>query len=289
MTQQNRAKTRRRRFTRRRLLKYTGCAALAGTVGSLLDAFAVEPRWIEVTNPEVNLAKLPEAWDGLRMAHLTDLHVGRLIGVDYVRRVVKKTNAEHPDVVVLTGDYVSCGSAINDELAAVLAELRAPGGLFGVLGNHDHWTDASRMQEVLEAAGVTMLTNTHRILDRDGSKLCLAGVGDLWCDRQFLGEALAGVDVNIPRILLCHNPDYSDRMPATPRVDLMLSGHTHGGQVNLPLFGRPRLPIGNPAYSAGLASGPRCPVYTSVGLGMVGVPVRFRCRPEVAIVTLRRE
>jgi len=269
-------------------LKYTGCTALAAAAGSVLEAFAVEPRWIEVTNPMVRLANLPEEWLGLRIAHLTDLHVGRLISLDYVRRVVEKTNAERPDVVVLTGDYVSRRSAINDGLTAALAGLEAPGGLFAVLGNHDHWTDASRMRGVLEAAGITMLTNTHRILDRNGGKLCLAGVGDLWCDRQLLDEALAGVDVNIPRILLCHNPDYCDRMPATPRVDLMLCGHTHGGQVNLPLIGRPRLPIRNPAYAAGLAGGPYCPVYTSVGLGMVGVPIRFRCRPELAIVTLHR-
>jgi len=130
--------------------------------------------------------------------------------------------------------------------------------------------------------------NTHVLLHRGGDRLAIAGVGDLWADRQDLAAALAGVPEGAARVLLCHNPDYADHMPPRPRVDLMLAGHTHGGQVKIPFAGRWRLPIVNKLYAAGIVPGPHCPVYVSVGIGMVSLPLRFNCRPELPIVTLRR-
>ncbi len=263
--------------------------AAAAAVGSVIDAVAVEPKWIKVTNPAVTIPNLPPAWDGVRIAQLTDIHVGRLINLDYVRKAVAKTNAAGPDVVVLTGDYVSRTDAIDDNLAEALAALQAPHGKFAVLGNHDHWTDPAAMRSVLKQAGIADLTNRHAILDRGDARLCLAGVDDLWEGRQDLAGALSGVDESVPRVLLCHNPDYAEQMPAVPRVDLMLAGHSHGGQFKIPFGPRPKLPIRYAKYAAGLASGPRCQVYTSVGLGMVGIPIRFNCRPELTMITLRRQ
>lgn len=276
------------KITRRRFLKLSVAGAAAAAVGSVIDAVAVEPKWIKVTAPAIPIPNLPPAWDGVRIAQLTDIHVGRLIGLDYVREVVDKTNAAAPDMIVLTGDYVSRTDAIDDDLADVLSALQAPHGKFAVLGNHDHWTDPAAMRSVLKQADVADLTNRHTILERGCAGLCLAGVDDLWEGRQDLAGALAGVDESVPRILLCHNPDYAEQMPAVPRVDLMLCGHSHGGQFKIPFGPRPRLPIRYAQYAAGLASGPRCPVYTSVGLGMVGIPIRFNCRPELTIITLRR-
>jgi len=224
----------------------------------------------------------------VRFAHLTDIHLGRLIGLDYVRQAVAMTNDAAPDIIVLTGDFVSRKRTINADYAKVLGRLRAKEGKFAVLGNHDHWADAPGLVSVLASAGISTLTNAHRLLRRDGQDLCLAGVDDLWAGRPDLEQALAGVDSDVPRILLCHNPDYAEKMASRPRVDLMLAGHTHGGQVRLPLLGQTRLPIRWRKYAAGLATGPQCPVYTCRGLGMVGVPIRLNCRPELAIVTLRR-
>ena len=127
------------------------------------------------------------------------------------------------------------------------------------------------------------------VATRGGAGLWVAGVDDLWEGSPDLAAALAGVPEAVPRILLCHNPDYAEQMQHTPRVDLMLCGHTHGGQVKIPFGPRPRLPIRHRRYAAGLVEGPCCQVYTSCGLGMVGVPIRFNCRPELAIVTLRRD
>ncbi len=276
------------KLTRRAFLKLTGGAALTVGAGALIDAVLIEPRWIKLTKPDIRLKNLPPAWDGVRIAHLTDIHLGRLIGLDYVRQAVAMTNDAAPDIIVLTGDFVSQRRTINAEYGKALGQLRAREGKFAVLGNHDHWADAPGVVSMLASAGISMLTNAHRLLRRGGQGLCLAGVDDLWAGRPDLERALAGVGGNVPRILLCHNPDYAEEMASGPPVDLMLAGHTHGGQVRLPLLGQPRLPVRWRKYAAGLAAGPRCPVYTCRGLGMVGIPIRLNCRPELAIVRLRR-
>jgi predicted MPP superfamily phosphohydrolase len=276
------------RLTRRRFLKIAAGAACAAVGGGVLDALAIEPRWIKVTRPVVDLPALPAAWDGLRIAHLTDLHHGRAVSMDHVRKAVRLANAETPDLTVVTGDFVTAGRGVVAELSSVLAGLAAPLGVFAVLGNHDHWAGAAGVRAVVAAGGLKLIDNRHVVLRRAGSPLVLAGVGDLWEDWQDLAGALAGAPEGAPTLLLCHNPDYADLMPPAPRVDLMLSGHTHGGQVKVPFAGRPRLPIRNPRYAAGLARGPRCPVYTSRGIGLVSPAVRFNCRPELPVITLRR-
>lgn len=276
------------KLTRRRFLKLLGGGALAAAAGCALDAAVIEPRWIKLTRPTVAIPDLPAEWNGLRIAHLTDLHHGRLIKLDFIEKAVGLANAESPDLAAITGDFLTAGGDLSEGLARVLAGLKAPLGVFAVLGNHDHWAGAGRVRQIVAAAGITLIDNRHVLLTRGGRPLVLAGVGDLWEDTQDLPGALAGAPDQAPRLLLCHNPDYADGMPPTPRVDLMLAGHTHGGQAKIPLGPRPRLPIRNPRYAAGLARGPRCPVYVSRGIGMVGVPVRFNCRPELPIITLRR-
>jgi hypothetical protein len=277
-----------RRFSRRSALRLLGAGAVIFAGGSSVDAFAVEPRWIEVTRPVIPVAGLPPAWEGVRIAHLTDLHAGPLIEVDYVRKAVAMACAESPDVIVTTGDYVSGPSALSKGLAAALAPLTSRGGCFAVLGNHDYWANDRKVSAAIREAGLTLLTNAHVILERGGQKLCIAGVDDPWEGKPRLEAAVDGVDESIPRVVLCHNPDYAEHMPEGVRADLMLCGHTHGGQLKIPLFGRPWSPIRYHKYSAGLAQGPMCPVYTSRGLGMVGFPIRFNCRPELPIVTLVR-
>jgi len=276
------------KLTRRRFLVAYGGAALTVGIGAL-DAVAVEPRWVRVTYPDVAIRGLPADWDGVRIAHLTDLHVGPVIDVEYIVGVVELANAASPDVVVVTGDFVSEGGATMPGLVDALRALRGPMGRFAVLGNHDYWSGAPPVRSLLADAGIEELTNKRRMLQRRGHGLCVAGVDDLWEGEPDLAAALAGVPEAAPRILLCHNPDYAEDMPHTPRVDLMLCGHTHGGQVKIPFGPRPRLPIRHRRYAAGLVDGPCCQVYTSCGLGMVGIPIRFNCRPELAIVTLRRD
>jgi len=258
----------------------------------VVDAFAVEPEWLKVTHPVLPLPALPAAWDGVRIALLADTHAGPMVDLDYLRRVVARANEADPDITVLAGDVVSAADAVTDELAAVLGELTAPEGKFAVLGNHDYWTDPAGVCNCLTAAGFAVLTNAHHLLDRDGQPLCIAGVDDFHSGRPDLAAALAHLPdraADAPRVLLAHNPDFAERLTGSPRVDLMLSGHTHGGQMKIPFGPRPKLPIRHRKYAAGLVRGPHCPVYVSVGLGTVGIRARFNCRPELAIVTLRKE
>ena len=253
----------------------------------MFDSIAIEPRWLMVTRPAAGLADLGDGWLGAKIAHLTDLHAGRLCGAEYLSRVVETTNAASPDLIVLTGDFVTRRSAVRPELSDVLSALHAPGGKFAVLGNHDHAANPRRIQRLLEAADIEVLTNTRRILRRGGDPLCLAGVDDLRRGRPDLRAALAGVDEAVPRLLLSHNPDMAEMIPPDLRVDLLICGHTHGGQVRLP-FGPPLfMPVRHRKYDAGMVQGPRCPVYVSRGIGMVGVPIRFNCRPELPVFTLR--
>ncbi len=276
-----------RSLTRRRFLKIAGLGVAAVVAGSVVDAEWIEPRWIDVTSRDIRLARLAPGWAGARVAHLTDLHAGPLMPIDRVRRVVDLTLAQSPDLIVLTGDAVTGASLLGGELVAELSRLRAPMGSFASLGNHDYGAGTVRVTDLLREAGFTLLVNAHATLDRAGDRLVLAGVDDLWRGRPDLDAALAGADDEPPRVLLCHNPDFADQMPEFPRVDFMLSGHTHGGQIRLPFVGPLHLPVRNRAYASGLAQGPRCPVFISRGLAGMGTSSRFLCRPEIALLTLR--
>ncbi len=276
------------RRTRRRLLKATGGAAWALANGAGYEAIFLEPRWVNHTRPVVWLEDLPPAWDGARIALLTDIHLGPVVELDYVAEAVEMANRAAPHIVVLTGDFVSRRRAIHRRYSRVLGGLCAGEGKFAVLGNHDHWIDPTGVSEVLSSAGITMLTNGRRTLERRGQQLCLAGVDDPWSGRPDLGSALGGVAEHVPRILLCHNPDYAELMPADQRVDLMLCGHTHGKQTRYRLFSSRGLPRRYGKYAAGLAEGPNCQVYISCGLGMNGLPIRWGSRPELPVITLRR-
>lgn len=279
-----------KRISRRNFLKLTGGVVGAAIVGSALDALATEPYWFKVTRPTVHLPKLLGAWAGVRIALLTDLHMDPRMSLRRVRRIVELTNDQRPDLVVFTGDLTSHFQFPAADLAAVLGGLSAPLGKFAVPGNHDYWTRLEKVAGCLRAGGFTMLVNSHRVLRRQDQPLVLAGLDDLWAGQPNVTAALRGLEVaaaGAPRIALCHNPDYAEALADQPRVDLMLSGHTHGGQVKVPLGRRPVLPIDHAKYAAGLVAGPHCQVYTSVGLGMVGPHVRYNCRPEIAILTLQ--
>ena len=190
-------------------------------------------------------------------------------------------------------------AAYIPQAASALAGLRSGVGVVGVLGNHDWREGGPLMRRELSAAGVRMVDNTRLFVTpgrtlavEAGAGLCLAGVGDLWTDRQDYDLALGGVPEDVPRLLLSHNPGVAEErafLNAGHRVDLMLSGHTHGGQVVLPLVGAPvtQSRYGQ-KYRAGLVQGPACPVFISRGLGMAMLPLRLGSVPEIAVIELRR-
>lgn len=237
---------------------------------------------------EVEVAGLPAELDGFAIAHLTDFHRSPLVPNRLVERGVRVANAMEPDLVVLTGDFVSVSSRFAVSCARALGELKAEHGVYAVLGNHDHWEGGARVASELEANGITMLTNASVAVERDGARFWLVGIDDLIAGEPCLDTALLGVPQDEPRILLCHEPDFAPEA-ASHGFALQLSGHTHGGQLDLPVLGRAVLPDMGVLYPAGLHRVSRTDtyVYTNVGLGVVTAPLRYRCPPEVALITLR--
>lgn len=277
-----------RLISRRNFLKR---GMLFGVVGGLsIEGFVFEPRQVEVTNTSVYITDLPDGFDGFRICQLTDIHHGPYISRKFIEKAVEKANSLKPDLFALTGDYVSSSPKYIQPVINTLSKLKAPYGTFAVLGNHDHWENAGLCYEVFGKNGIPVLTNTNKVITKKGSSICIAGVGDYMEDVQEPDKAFKGIPDNMPRILLSHHPDYSEDLPKDTRVDLVLSGHTHGGQVQIPFLFAPIIPSRyGQKYVNGLVKNENTQVYVSRGVGMVGIPVRFSCPPEITIITLRKQ
>ncbi len=272
-----------RLVSRRRAM--LGLLGLAGAVGC--DAWLVEPRWLRVETCAIRIRELGSAWHDARVVLLSDTHCGPYTSPEYIAHAVDIANGLDADLVLLLGDYVLGGASHIEAGIAPFAALQAREGVFAVLGNHDHWDGPGITRAALRRAGVDVIDNRSSVLHRRGDRLAIAGVGDLMEDVQLLGQAMQGIPPQVPRILLSHNPDYAEQMPGGARVDLMVSGHTHGGQVQVPFYGAPRLPSRyGRKYQEGFVQGPRCPVYVSRGVSTIAPPVRFLCRPEVTLLRL---
>jgi uncharacterized protein len=278
-----------------------GAGAAAGGA-ALAWARYVEPfRW-EVTRHEIRLAGLPAAFDGYTIAHLSDLHMDEVTNESRLMEVVDLVNAAAPDIVVLTGDFVVGDKPFDGAaLTRVLAALEAPDGRLGVLGNHDRLGHIEAVKRALAAGGVTLLNNAVHTLYRGprggrrktggsgAAALCFAGVDSEYRRQARLDTVLDALPSGTgPHILLAHEPDFADIAAPTRRFALQLSGHAHGGQVRLPLltmFGLPRYGM---RYVDGLNMVGDMLIYAHRGLGMTSAPLRFNCRPEIALHVLRK-
>ena len=270
---------------RRQLIKRAATVALGAVTAGGIYPF-LEAKWCRVVEQTIALPNLPGAFRGTRVALVTDVHHGPFVPLVYIRHVVELTNSLKPDLVLLGGDYVHRGPQYIAAGIDALSLLEARLGRFAVLGNHDHWDGAPESRRALVKAGITLTDNTGFWVEREGSRLRICGVGDLWCDRQFPGPALGDATDTDAVIMLSHNPDFAERI-RDPRVGLILSGHTHGGQVVIPGYGAPIVPSQfGQKYLHGLVEGPVCQVFVSRGVGTVTPPVRLFCPPEVAILTL---
>lgn len=292
-------------LTRRKFLTLGGAALVSVcglTVGGPLYATQVEPEWLELRRVDLPLPGLSPIHDGLTLVHLTDIHLGPEVTAAYLRRVVTQANAQSPELVVLTGDFVSRSAEHSRAAAEILASLQAPYGCFAVLGNHDVWTGPDFIAARLSEAGITVLRNDCVRLAPKGEALWLLGIEDSgaldcaaeslepypWREQQAaLARLLADIPLSEARILLVHNPDFVELLPEG-RLDLALAGHTHGGQVRLPLLGAPVVPsCHGQKYAGGWVPGSP-PVYVNRGIGLISPAVRFNCRPELAVLRLRR-
>lgn len=255
-------------------------------------AFWLEPDSLTVTERQLSLNWTAER--SLRVAILTDLHVGSPFnGIAKLREIVDRTNAAQPAIICILGDLVIQGVLGGrfvppEEIAAELKRLQAPAGVVAVLGNHDSWFDHGRVRVALERVGVHFLEDTAARLDTPAGPVWIAGISDMWTGRHDLAAAMSVVkDDGAPVLLLTHNPDVFPLVP--DRVTLTLAGHTHGGQVRLPLAGRPIVPskFGQRFAAGHVVEGGRH-LFVATGLGTSVLPVRFRVPPAVTILTLLR-
>lgn len=250
-------------------------------------------RWhrleLDVAHVRFAIRGLPPAFAGYRIAFLSDLHASPLVPRWWLERAVGRANALEPDLIALGGDFVDDDPHFVPVAGALLAALRAPDGVVGVLGNHDHYVGAGAVRAALRAAGVRELLNTGMLVRRGEAQLAVCGVGDLEMDAIDFAAAVRGVGDGVPRVVLSHDPDVFAYWPEPIRCDLMLSGHTHGGQAYLPLLGPPFVPSqfgarylkGRYTNEAGSRQ-----LYVSRGIGASGVPFRWRCPPELTVVEL---
>lgn len=254
-------------------------------------ATAIEPRLVETVQREVALTRLPRELDGFTVLQLTDIHYTRRTDRRFIERMIKRANRLQPDVIVLTGDFVTRSAGDIQPCAEVLSKLHARYGVFAVLGNHDYWTDPQHVTDVLIENGIRVLCNEAIPLKQNGKLLWVAGLDDAWSGNPDIAHALRAVPADDAKILLVHEPDYADMVAEYP-VDLQLSGHSHGGQVRLPLLGPPVLPTMCRKYPMGYYRIGKLQLYTNRAIGgisIVGIPMRFNCRPEIAVFTLRAD
>ena len=274
-------------MNRRQFLRIVAGSALAAPVGGMIYG-RVEAGWIDVTHHTIAVPRLPPPFIGTTVALLTDPHHGPFNSLSFIQSIVERTNALRPDLIALGGDYIQ-GSPRHYSTSgiAALGALRAPLGVYAVPGNHDHlFGHIGAVRRALREGGITDLTNAGHWIERDGHRLRIGGVDDLWHGKPNLDAALGDTADEEVCLLLCHNPDYAEKL-IDRRVGLMLSGHMHGGQIVLPGLGYHCLPSRyGVKYLQGLVQAPCTQVFVSRGLGTVGLPVRIRCRPEINLLTL---
>lgn len=252
----------------------------------------IEPGWIDTVRIDVPVPRLPEALDGLRIAHFSDLHLGFHLDAQKLSSIVAALHRLQPELVCFTGDWVDYAVSAAEAAAAVqaLSQLNAPLGKFAVLGNHDYYAgQPEAIADLLGRCGFRVLRNEAVRLDRNGAAWSIAGVEDQWAGKPDLQKALRGIPGGEWTLLLSHCPDFAD-IALAHDVDLQLSGHSHGGQIRLPGYG----PLFTPAYGSKYVSGlyklgeGKLQVYVNRGIGVSVYPVRFACRPELTLMTLRR-
>jgi uncharacterized protein len=277
--------------TRRQFLRWT---AAAGTVALAGDAIFLEPNRPRLVRQNFFLPRWPERLDGFTVALLSDFHYDPYFSVHPLHAAIPMVNSLRSDLIVLTGDFVSMPLIGDEKKAAFAAEpcarllrqMTAPHGLWAVMGNHDDGTDREHVTRALQAENIQVLANQSEPIERAGGRIWLAGVNDVLSRTADLSKTLHRVPAGEAVILLAHEPDFADEASRFS-IDLQLSGHSHGGQVRIPLLPPLYLPSMAKKYVWGPYRVGPLTLYTNAGLGTVEVPMRLNCPPEITLLTLR--
>lgn len=273
--------------TRRQFLRGLVAAPLVAVAATSAYASLVEPYHYWISETDVFIRNLPERFENFRITQLTDIHHSRILGIDQVRRVVELAQQTRPDMFVLTGDYTTTYRRFIEPCAEALAGLNAPYGVWAVLGNHDHYTDPELTTRALRRQRIVVLDNIYATVERGPDSFQLAGIDDWTWNAADWTRAFTGLRPDRPTILLSHQPSVLD-FEQTRDVALILSGHTHGGQLRLPLVGAPaRFATTALKYDRGLFRRGETQLYVSSGTGVIGLPLRLGVRPEIAVLRLK--
>ena len=275
--------------------KFIKRVAAAGVALVAADSAILEPNHPRLIRKEILLRRWPSRLDGFTIALLSDFHYDSYFSVHPIRRAVEMVNELRPDLIALTGDFVSVpwfgdrakGAALAEPCAQLLGKLQAPHGVWAVLGNHDAFTEPDRITDVIQAVGIPVLSNRSVPIEKDGTRFWLGGIDDVLGGTPDLPSTLHSVPSDEAVVLMAHEPDYADFV-ASYAVDLQLSGHTHGGQVKIPFLRPLYLPELAKKYVQGLFQVRGLALYTNAGIGTVQLPVRWNCPPEVTLLQLKR-
>ncbi len=247
----------------------------------------VRRRWYRTVEREVPLSGLDPRLDGLRIAHLSDLHIGTHTPRSWGLAWSNAANRREPDLAVVTGDMLTSGSDFVDDVAAVVGALRAKLGVFASMGNHDYFGEGELLASKLRAGGVSVLRNEGVLVERGGARLWVAAIDDTWTRRDDMARAMRDRPEGVPAVLLAHDPQRFDEA-AERGADLVLAGHTHGGQIAVPFLARQaNLAHFAYPYTLGFYRRGRSVLYVHPGLGTTGPPMRLGAAPELTILVLR--
>lgn len=264
----------------------TPLRSLAVSLTHVARAALTEPYMLSIEHKSIQLDRLPNVFDGFRIVQLSDVHHGPFSSRKQIEQAVDTANRLKPDIIALTGDYISKERRYAAPCAEMLGRLKARHGVFAVLGNHDHWVDAALVTDLFRAEGITVLINEGMRFELNGAAFWLAGVDDTMVGLEDMSLALAGARADEMKLLLAHNPVVL-RRAARASVDLVLSGHTHGGQVAIrgerSASGRVR----RRRLLKGLGRQGNTQIYVNRGLGTVVLPIRYGCPPEISLLELR--
>ena len=261
--------------------------------GGLLSGYAVfvEPRMVTVAEYEIVSENLPDGFHGKKIALIADIHHGYPRSPHLLDQILRLTKEQSPDIILLGGDYAREHPKFLADCFAKLSELDAPWEVYAVLGNHDYW-NVPLMRTTIRDAGIELLENDAVWLEEKGERILLAGVDDLWHGNPSLTGLRRKLAESDFTVLLSHNPDYYDVMSPEDRnqIDLMLSGHTHGGQITVFGFYAPKR-TAQAKYTSGLVKPDAGPTHIIIsnGVGTVGLPIRFFARPQIVLVTLKNQ
>ena len=248
----------------------------------------VRRRWYRVAERDVHVPGLDPQFDGLRIAQLSDLHIGTLTPRSWGLAWSRSANDRAPDLAVVTGDMVTSGTEFHGDVADVVGALRAKLGVFVSMGNHDYFgAEGEPLVSMLRARGVGVLRNEGVVIEREGAKLWLAAIDDTWTRRDDIARAMQGRPDGATTVLLAHDPNRFEAA-AEAGADVVLSGHTHGGQIGVPFLYRvANLATFGYPYNVGLYRRGKSVIHVHPGLGTTGPPMRLGVPPEVSILTLR--